>query len=131
MDNPQVSLDQLRSLDATDAAARLAHECDAAIVESLKALGSARAAAILGRFSPELRARVVAQAGAEGRQWLSDRDWPANSVGRLMERTPGTFNAEATVGNIIAALRPMVSHALVSYIYVVDAGQRLLGVVAF
>ncbi|MGA8278257.1 MAG: magnesium transporter [Rhodanobacteraceae bacterium] len=131
MENSQVSADQLRTLDATDAAARLANESDSAIVESLQALGSARAVAILGRFSPKLRARVVAHAGAEGRQWLSDRDWPAHSVGRLIELTPGTFNAETTVGDIIAALRPVLSHTLISYIYVVDGDQRLLGVVAF
>lgn len=130
MDQPPICVDELRTLDVTGAAEKLAEQPDSRIIEALVALGNARAIPILDRFSPQQRNRLIAIAGGEGRQWLIDRDWPRDAVGRLIEATHA-FDVQASVRDVISALRPIVSHTLVSYVYAVDADQHLLGVVAF
>jgi magnesium transporter len=48
-----------------------------------------------------------------------------------MEPPPAVFSADATVSEVIATLRPIVSHTLVTYVFVVDEERRLTGLVAF
>jgi magnesium transporter len=48
-----------------------------------------------------------------------------------MEAPPAVFAADATVAEVLEAVRPIVSHTLVTYVFVVDAEHRLTGLVAF
>lgn len=117
---------ELRRLDTEQAVARLAALPDEGIAAILRELGPARAVAILDRFGAERRRRIAADDG-----WLAGMDWPEGSVGRLMEAPPAVFKPEVTVAEAIERLRPVVHHRLVTYLFVVDAGKHLLGVVAF
>ena len=126
------SADELRELDADSAVARLTPLPDEAIARLLHDVGPGRAVAILDRFGPERRRQIALAAGqVEGEQWLSGQHWRPGTVGRLMEPAPAVFAPDATVAEVIAALRPLVSHTLVTYMFVVDAERRLVGVVAF
>jgi magnesium transporter len=126
------SADELRELDADSAVARLTPLADDAIAKLLHDVGPGRAVAILDRFGAERRRQVALAAGqVEGEQWLSGQHWRPGTVGRLMEPAPAVFAPDATVAEVIAALRPLVSHTLVTYMFVVDAERRLVGVVAF
>ncbi len=129
---PTVSVDELRNLDAADAVARLAPLPDAAVARLLHALGPGRAVAILDRFGAERR-RAIAFAAGQGEQgpWLTGQNWPEGSIGRLMEPAPAVFTADASVADVIETLRPIVSHTLVTYVFVVDAQRHLTGIVAF
>lgn len=120
----------LLDLDASAAAARLSTLTDAEVAQRLRTLGPGRAVAILDRFDAQRRAHIAAASGG-GHDWLPGREWPDGTVGRLMETAPATFAAENTVGDVIERLRPIVSHTLVTYVFVVDAGHRLVGLVAF
>ena len=132
MRGPADSADELRELDADSAVARLTPLSDEAIAQLLHDLGPGRAVAILDRFGPERRRQIAAAAGqGEGEQWLAGHDWPQGSVGRLMEPPPAVFGEEATVAEVIETLRPIVSHTLVTYVFVVDAERHLVGLVAF
>ena len=51
------------------------------------------------------------------------------SVGRLIEPINAAFPPERTVGEAIDALREVVKSTLITYVYVVDADERLLGIV--
>jgi len=126
------SADELRELDADSAVARLTPLPDADIAKLLHDVGPGRAVAILDRFGSERR-RLIAQAAGqgEGDQWLAGHNWPQGSVGRLMEPAPAVFAETATVSEVIETLRPIVSHTLVTYVFVVDADWRLIGLVAF
>lgn len=125
-------LDELRDMDAEAAARRLATLPDATIAELLHAIGPGRALAVLDRFGPERRTRIAFAAGADtGEQWLAGRNWPDGTVGRLMEPAPEAFAATTTVVEALARLRPLASRTLVTYVFVVDAQQRLIGVVTF
>ena len=126
------SADDLRELDADSAVARLTPLPDDAIAALLHGLGPGRAVAILDRFGAERRRQIALAAGSdEGEQWLSGQNWRPGTVGRLMEPPQAVFAADATVADVIEAVRPIVSHTLVTYVFVVDAEQRLTGLVAF
>ncbi|HEY0178412.1 MAG TPA: CBS domain-containing protein, partial [Dokdonella sp.] len=127
-----VTVDELRSLDADDAVARLAALPDAEVAKLLEPLGPGRAVAILDRFGAERRRQIALASGqGENGPWLAAQHWPDGTVGRLMEPAPAAFAADATVADVLARLRPLVSHTLVTYVFVVDAGGCLGGVVAF
>jgi magnesium transporter len=126
------STDELRELDADSAVARLAPLGDDAIAKLLHDVGPGRAVAILDRFGAERRRQIALAAGqVEGEQWLSGQHWRPGTVGRLMEPPPAVFAPDATVEGVIATLRPLVSHTLVTYVFVVEDERRLVGVVAF
>jgi magnesium transporter len=132
MEPQTVTVDELRDLDADDAVLRLAPLPDASVARLLHSLGPGRAVAILDRFGVERR-RQIAFAGGQGEdgQWLSGQQWRVGSVGRLMEPVPAVFTEDATVAQVIERLRPIVSHTLVTYVFVVDARRHLTGIVAF
>ena len=122
----------LRELDADAAVERLAPLPDSSIAALLRSLGPGRAVAILDRLGADRRRQIAFAAGqGEDGQWLSGPQWPAGSVGRLMEPSPAVFEADARVADVIERLRPIVSHTLVTYVFVVDALRALEGVVAF
>ncbi|MEO8460298.1 MAG: magnesium transporter [Dokdonella sp.] len=126
------ALDQLRNMDAAAAVKALADLPDATVAELLHSIGPARAVTLLERFPRERREAITLAAGtAVGTQWREDGQWPAASVGRLMEHVPAIFVATTTVAEVIAQLRPVVSHTLITYIFVIDQSRRLQGVVAF
>ncbi|MCA1798378.1 MAG: magnesium transporter [Xanthomonadaceae bacterium] len=62
-------------------------------------------------------------------QWQRRREWPEDSIGRLMEPPSAVFPPDATVDDVVAALRPLVGSQLITYCYVVDLNGKLLGVV--
>jgi magnesium transporter len=132
MQAPSPSADDLRELDADSAVARLTPLPDETIARLLHDLGPGRAVAILDRFGADRRRQIALAAGQhEGEKWLAGQHWPQGSVGRLMEPPPAVFAAEATVAEVIETLRPIVSHTLVTYVFVVDAERHLTGLVAF
>lgn len=125
------TLEELRELDASDIARRVSALPDTLVAQHLRALGPGRAGAVLDRLGPARRRAVAAAAGEDGAPaWLAG-DWPAGSVGRLMERTPAVFPPETSVAAAIERLRPMVSHLLITYVFVAGPDGRLVGVVAF
>lgn len=127
-----VTPEDLRELDADAAVERLASLPDASIAALLRSLGPGRAVAILDRFGADRRRQIAFAAGQdEDGQWLSGQHWAAGAVGRLMEPSPAVFQADARVAEVIERLRPIVSHTLVTYVFVVDAQGVLEGVVAF
>jgi magnesium transporter len=132
MPKDTVTLDELRTLGADDAVERLSPLPDTVVARLLHAIGPGRAVAILDRFGPERRRLIAFAAGQDEQgQWLHTQDWRDGTVGRLMEPAPAVFTANATVGDVIATLRPIVSHTLVTYVFVVDDAKRLIGLVAF
>ena len=105
---------------------------DEAIAELLHDLGPGRAVAILDRFGADRRRQIALAAGhGEGDRWLAGHNWRQGTVGRLMEPPSAEFGEETTVAQVIETLRPMVSHTLVTYVFVTDAERHLTGLVAF
>lgn len=107
-----------------------------ALVLSLKLRAPQDAAALLAALPPEqieqalaalpadLAARIGAHLGS-----APDTTAVAGLVSELMEPARGVFAGSRTVAEAIAWLRAADSPQTLTYLYVTDAGQRLLGLV--
>ena len=124
--------ERIRNLDAIAATSKLEAAADADIAAALAELRPGQAVDILQHFAPVRRDAIAAAAATgEGGQWLARMRYPASTVGRLMESTAQPLAPATTVQQAIDALRDTVKARLVTYLYVVDASQRLIGVVTF
>ena len=122
--------DEIKTRSATGAAAKLATHDGPEIVAALLRLSPGFAQNVLGALPDEARERVLAAAPEEiSRQWQRNAFYEPNAVGRMMEPVVGAFPPGQTVGETIERLRELVKTAFITYIYVTDAEQRLLGVV--
>ncbi|HTD29023.1 MAG TPA: magnesium transporter [Xanthomonadaceae bacterium] len=119
----------LRELDSTSAAARLRGDSDADIATALHQLPAGQAHKVLERFDPARRMAIERADSAH--DLLLGYDYPEGTVGRLMESVPAVFPLDATVGEVIEALRDVVRQRMVIYVFVTDAKGVLRGVVAF
>jgi magnesium transporter len=121
---------QIRSLPPHEGAALLERAVPAEALEALLQLNPAMVQAILGQLEAGPRRFLTASAPPEvAEQWRRNMRYPEGSIGRMMEPPLSVFRPEMTVGEAIEALRPLVRSALVTYVYVVDAGGRLVGLV--
>ncbi len=120
----------LQRLDTTSLAALLRRTPPARAAQLLAGLPPARAARILEALPADIRAPIMAAAPA-GTDWADAQRYPEGSVGRLLEDPPAIFPLGTRVGDAIDRLRAVVKTRMVTYLFVVDAGQRLQGVVAF
>ncbi len=110
--------DRLRQIDPLEAAALLA------------AMPVGRATSILAAMAPELRQRIL-DVAPPGTDWTDAQRYAEGCVGRLLEDPPAVFLSGTRVADAIDELREIVTRRLVVYLFVVDAAERLLGVVAF
>jgi len=120
----------LRQLDSTHVARRLAGAEPRAAAEALVHLPHGQVVEVLRQLSPELR-QAIANSGVAGLPDIVALNFAEGSVGRLIESAPAVFGPDLRVDAAIAALRDIVRRRMVIYVFVVDADQRLLGVVAF
>ena len=125
-------LAKVSRLDPASAAELLKPVDDAAIADLLMRLHIGHSVEILEEFPSERRERIAA-ATPFGREplWLIGHTYPEHTVGRLMERPPAIFTTGATVASVIESLREIVKHHMVTYVFVIDAAGKLIGVVAF
>ncbi|MEX2523327.1 MAG: magnesium transporter [Gammaproteobacteria bacterium] len=113
-----------------DAVILLEREDDEVIADVLERLEPALAMRILAsmdtkrseKLTPDLKTSV-------GEQWSVNLGYPEDSIGRLMEPPPETFNADMTVAELTQTLRGMGEDHQIVYAYTVDEDMRLLGVV--
>jgi magnesium transporter len=121
---------RLSSLDTQSAVDRLSDVPAAEIAQLLACMPPARANDLLSAMPTERRTAVIAAAPA-GTDWRDSQRYEEGSVGRLLEDPPAVFPSGTRVAVAIEALREVVKVRLVTYLWVVDAAQHLLGVVAF
>jgi magnesium transporter len=99
-------------------------------LEALAKILPTQAQDILQHMSPGARAALVRAAPAEiVKQWEFERQFPEGSVGRLMQQPVGVFTPDETIGGATEKLRDLVREQLITYGFVVDTEQRLLGVI--
>ncbi len=85
---------------------------------------------VLRHMDPEARTALVRSAPAEiVKQWELERQFPEGSVGRLMQQPVGVFSPDETIAGAIEKLRDLVREQLITYGFVVDDTQRLVGVI--
>jgi magnesium transporter len=128
---------QLRKLVAVvqrraplDAFALLDREPDETVAAVLARLPQAFATQVLLRFPEERQAAIVPEVSGElGEQWSLNLEFPEDSVGRLMSEPAGVFRPDTRVREAIEQIRELSRTVFITYAYVTDEAERLLGVV--
>jgi len=117
---------------APEAVERLVEASDADVARALEEGNPAQAVLVLGAMPEARRLRVLAAAMPEwAKQWAINAEFPPESIGRLMSPSFAEFPASMTVREAIERLRGIVKTALISYAFVVDDDERLLGLLVF
>jgi len=62
-----------------------------------------------------------------GQQWSVTLQYPEDSIGRLMCKPHAVFSPEITVKEAITEIRDLVSRMMITYGYVVDPDNQLIG----
>jgi magnesium transporter len=123
-------LGQVSRLDTQTAIETLDLEQPADAARVLSKLPPARANRILSGMSEESRERIM-DAAPPGTDWVDSLRFPEGSVGRLIEDPPAVFRSGTSVATAVDVLRETIRTRMVTYLFVVDAMNRLIGVVAF
>ena len=120
----------LRTRPPNEAAALLAAQSPASIAAALNALSAAQAVDILHALPERVVEAVIANVPpAIAHQWQRNRAYEPSQVGRYMEPPLGVMTVDMTVAETVARLRELVQRSFITYVYVVDAAHRLVGVV--
>jgi magnesium transporter len=96
----------------------------------LASLPPARANRILLAMPPDRRESIMA-AAPSGTDWMDAQRYAEGTVGRLLEDPPAVFRSGTSVAAAIEVLRDTVKNRMVTYLFIVDGMNRLLGVAAF
>ena len=122
--------DEIKSRSAPGAAAHLAPREGAEIAAELMRMNPGFAQDVLAALPSDARERTISAAPEEvAHQWQRNALYDPGSLGRMMEPVMAAFPPQRTVGETVDVLRELVTRALVTYVYVVDAEGHLLGVV--
>lgn len=114
-----------------EAANVLAPYPDERIVGVLTLMNPAQAQRVLRRFSSERRQKVMAAASAPVRQqWVRNEAYGKDTVGHMMEPPLAVFRPHITAAEAAQELRVFVVRAFITYVFVIDEDERLVGVVA-
>lgn len=114
-----------------EAAALLAEYPDQFVEEVVTLLNPAMRQDVLAALPRERRELVLAAATPEDRrQWTRNETFPEHTVGRLMEPALAVFSPATSIRDATQRLRPLAARAFITYAFVVDEQERLLGVVA-
>ncbi len=112
-----------------EAAAILGERSDEAVAAALLSVNPMTAQQVLRELTDEKRCGVLAAAPIEkAHQWMHNQQHPQDSVGWLMEPPVAVFRPQMTIAQTIEALRHLTKKAFITYGYVADADNRLLGV---
>ena len=114
-----------------EAAKMLSEYPDEFAVDMLTLVNPAQAQRVLQRLPSERRQKVMAAAPVHTRQqWARNDAYPDNTVGHMMEPPLAVFLPQMTVAKATEELRLFVGRAFITYAFVTDENERLVGVVA-
>ncbi|MDZ4729554.1 MAG: magnesium transporter [Xanthomonadales bacterium] len=114
-----------------DVARILLLESDETVGAVLQHMHQAPAYRILLRFPPTRRENIVKFSGDHvGDPWDDAQKYPDGSVGRLMEPPVAVFAPDTPVDRAIEMIREWTHDTLITYGYIVDADNQLIGIVA-
>jgi magnesium transporter len=96
----------------------------------LELLNPAAALKILQRFDSSRRETILATASPETtRQWMRNQTYPERTVGRLMQPPLAVFHPTTTVAEATEQIRRLARKTIITYAFVTDEEEKLLGVV--
>ncbi len=100
------------------------------VVQMLELLNPATAQDVLDRLPDARRQAVLAAAPpATSRQWMRNDAYPEHTIGRLMQPPLAVFSPDTTIGEATELIRQLSRLAIITYGFVIDEDEKLLGVV--
>ena len=112
-----------------DAAEFIEKQSDDDAVAALGEINPLVAQQIFHELGDQRRCEILAAASPEkSRQWSRNEKFPEDSVGWLMEPPAAVFRPTMTVHETIEALRKLTKKAFITYGYVTDESDKLLGI---
>ena len=113
---------------AQDAANLLEHASSEDAAKVLQQLNPMVAQQVLEEMAESTRTITLTFAPKDkAKQWISNREHPEDSVGWLMEPPVGVFSPTMSVRDTIEEVRKQAKKAFITYGYVTDDKQKLLG----
>jgi magnesium transporter len=131
MDTNSIDLsDEVKSRSHAHAAEKLADLGGEDIARELMHLSPGFAQDVLAALPTDARERATTAAPPDvARQWQRNSLYDAGTVGRMMEPVVAAYPPDARVGEVVEELRALVTRALITYVYVLDEEEHLLGIV--
>jgi len=119
-----------RSRTSLDVINTLEKEPDVVIGQVLSLLQPTLTLKVLNHL-PETKSQAIVKAFDFecGRQWSFARQYPKESLGRLMSPAHGVFRLDTKVRAAIDEIRELVENVMITYGYVVDEEEKLKGVI--
>ena len=122
--------DDIKNRSPEAAAEKLVDFGPSEIATALMQVAPGFAQDVLAALPDVTRELVFAAAPDEvAAQWQRNAFYDRDAIGRMMEPVIGAFPPERKVGETIEELREKVKTALVTYIWVVDPDEHLLGII--
>ena len=122
--------DDVKSRSANGVAAKLKDAAAATVTATLARLSPGFAQDVLDALPDEARERTLAAASAElARQWKRNGAYPKETIGRMMEGLVAAYPPDQSIGETIDKVRELVKTNFITYVYVIDASEHLLGIV--
>src|SRR5580704_3203330 len=115
-----------------EAAQLLAAQTDEDALAALDTVNPLVAQQILRELDDRRRSELIAAAPVEkARQWMRNQEYPEDSVGWLMDPPVAVFRPKMTVRQTVEAMRLLTKKAFITYGYVTDEQNKLIGVLVF
>ena len=124
---PKLLQQELIRRAPADGARLLAGVSDEDAAEALVDLNPALSTKIISKLPKERQEKIVPSVPKSAQQWDLNATFAENTVGRLMEPPIAVFRGEYIVEHVIEMLREVSKHVLITYAYVADEDQKLLG----
>jgi len=103
---------------------------DEFVIQMLELLNPASALNILQRFKPPRRQTILATASPDSHtQWMRNQTYPERTIGRLMQPPLAVFRPQTTVAEATEQIRDLAKKAIITYGFVTDEQEKLLGVI--
>jgi len=120
----------INSLSPAEAADQLEEYPDTMVSDVLQRLNPAIVGDILPEIEPGRRTSLFAKTPPYvTRQWSINLSFEDDAIGRLMETPPAVFRPHETVTDATQRIRTLKATDRLTYLFVVDDEQRLVGVV--
>jgi magnesium transporter len=128
--DPERLATHISTLGPAEAADQLEDLPEGLAAAVLQRINPAVVGDILPELEPEARHSLFAKAPqAVTRQWSVNLSFEEDAVGRLMETPPATFHPDETVADATQRIRGLVAADRLTYLFIVDDGDRLVGLV--
>ena len=130
--NPDSLAADVQRMGTKEAASVIDGLSDKLALDVLQRINPAVVAGILEHLDEIRKAQLFASTPSHvTQQWTLNQTFSAETIGRLMEPPTAVFGPDQTVREVTEELRELVKKIFITYVFVTDASQKLVGIVTF